>query len=67
MPPPLARTNSFWMPLGPRHPLKVVVRHRSTLLKNLFSPLIWVNKLDKETYNQVTALGYVYGYLIYNV
>lgn len=33
--PPRARTNSFWMPLGPRHPLKVAVRHRSTFHKNL--------------------------------
>lgn len=45
--PSQARTNSFWMPFGPRHPLKMVAQHRSTSQKNLFPPLV-VKKVDQD-------------------
>lgn len=50
--PSQARTNSFWMPLGPRHPLKMLAHdHRSTSSRKIclrFSSWLrtWI-----ETYN----------------
>lgn len=62
--PSQARTNSFWTPFGPRHPLKMG-RPTSIRVSEKFvcapPPLLSLRSLDQETY--VMVIAYVYAYI----